>query len=95
MPSINPSNPLIVWVHLPKKTSVYCPMKRYPDIPSEFAQDIAKRIRDAAEMRTVTRLNSIAKEMRAQSDSGIPLIKQIVQMAEDFDLDGIQKLADD
>jgi hypothetical protein len=28
------------------------------------------------------------------SDSCIPLSKQIIQMAEDFDLDGIQKLAD-
>jgi hypothetical protein len=25
----------------------------------------------------------------------VPLSKQIIQMAEDFDLDGIQKLADD
>ena len=64
-------------------------------IPSEFAQDIAKRIRDAAEMGDVMTLNAIAEEIKAHSDSCIPLSKQIVQMAEDFDLDGIQKLADD
>ena len=64
-------------------------------IPSEFVQDIAKRIRDAAEMGDVTTLNAIAEEIRDSSDSCIPLSKQIVQMAEDFDLDGIQKLADD
>jgi len=29
-----------------------------------------------------------------KTDSCIPLSKQIIQMAEDFDLDGIQKLAD-
>jgi PAS domain S-box-containing protein len=63
-------------------------------IPSELAQDIAKRIRDAAEMGDVTTLNAIAEEIRARSDSCIPLSKQIIQMAEDFDLDGIQKLAD-
>jgi HPt (histidine-containing phosphotransfer) domain-containing protein len=64
-------------------------------IPAELAQDIAKRIRDAAEMGDVMTLNAIAEEIRAHSDSCVPLSKQIVQMAEDFDLDGIQKLADD
>ena len=63
-------------------------------IPSELAQDIAKRIRDASEMGDVTTLSAIAEEIRTRSDSCIPLSKQIVQMAEDFDLDGIQKLAD-
>jgi signal transduction histidine kinase/CheY-like chemotaxis protein/HPt (histidine-containing phosphotransfer) domain-containing protein len=62
-------------------------------IPSEFAHDIAKRVRDAAEMGDVMTLNAIADEIRTHSDSCIPLSKQIVQMAEDFDLDGIQKLA--
>jgi CheY-like chemotaxis protein len=64
------------------------------DIPSEFAQDIAKRIRGAAEMGDVMTLNAIAAEIKTHSDSCVPLSKQIVQLAEDFDLDGIQKLAD-
>ena len=63
-------------------------------IPAEFAQDIAKRIRDAAEMGDVMTLNAIAEEVKTHSDSCVPLSKQIVQMAEDFDLDGIQKLAE-
>ena len=63
-------------------------------IPAELAQDIAKRIHDAAEMGDVTTLNAIAEEIKTQSDSCVPLSKRIVQMAEDFDLDGIQKLAD-
>jgi two-component system sensor histidine kinase/response regulator len=63
-------------------------------IPAEFAQDIAKRIRDAAEMGDVMTLNAIAAEIKTQSESCAPLSKQIVQMAEDFDLDNIQKLAD-
>jgi len=64
------------------------------DISTEFAQDIAKRIRDAADMGDVTTLNAIAKEVRAHSDSCVPLSKQIIQMAEDFEFDGILKLAD-
>jgi len=63
-------------------------------IPAELAHNIAKRIRDAAEMGDVMTLNSIAAEIKTHSDSCIPLSKQIVQLAEDFDLDGIQKLAD-
>jgi hypothetical protein len=63
-------------------------------IPAELAHDIAKRIRDAAEMGDVMTLNAIAEEIKDQSDSCIPLSKQIIQMAEDFDLDGIQKLAE-
>jgi two-component system sensor histidine kinase/response regulator len=64
------------------------------DIPAELARDIAKRIREAAEMGDVTTLSAIAAEIRDQSDSCLPLSTQIIQMAEDFDLDGIQKLAD-
>jgi CheY-like chemotaxis protein len=63
-------------------------------ISAEVAQDIAKRIRDAAEMGDVMTLNAIAKEIKTRSESCGPLSKQIVQLAEDFDLDGIQKLAD-
>jgi hypothetical protein len=52
-------------------------------------------VRDAAEMGDVTTLNAIAEEIKTHSDSCVPLSKQIVQLAEDFDLDGIQKLADE
>jgi signal transduction histidine kinase/DNA-binding response OmpR family regulator/HPt (histidine-containing phosphotransfer) domain-containing protein len=68
--------------------------KEITAIPAEFVQDIAKRIRDAAEMGDVMTLNAIAEEVKTHSDSCVPLSKQIVHMAEDFDLDGIQKLAD-
>jgi len=64
-------------------------------IPSELAKGFAKRIRDAAEMGDVTTLNAIAAEIKTHSETCVPLSRQIIQMAEDFDLDGIQKLADD
>jgi len=65
------------------------------DIPTELSHDIAKRIRAAAAMGDITTLNTIAEEIKDQSDSCKLISKQIVQMAEKFDLDGIQKLADD
>ena len=64
------------------------------DIPAELVQDIAKRIRDAAEIGDVMTLNASAEEIKTHSDSCIPLSKQIVQMAEDFEFDGILKFAD-
>jgi len=63
-------------------------------IPTEFAQDIAKRLRDAAEMGDVMTLNAIAAEIVTHSDACVPLSKRIVQLAQEFDLEGIQKLAD-
>jgi hypothetical protein len=39
-------------------------------------------------------LNAIAEEIKTYSGSYIPLSKQIVQLAEEFDLEGVQKLAD-
>ncbi len=63
-------------------------------IPSEFAQDIARRIRDAAEMGDVMTLNAVAEDIKTHSDACVPLSKRILQLAEDFDLDGVQQLAD-
>jgi HPt (histidine-containing phosphotransfer) domain-containing protein len=63
-------------------------------IPSELAHDIAKRIRDAAELGDVRRLNAIASEIETHSDACGPLSKQIVNLAGEFDLEGIEKLAD-
>ena len=63
-------------------------------IPAELAQHIAKRIRDVAEMGDVMSLSAIAEEIKNHSKSCIPLSEKIIQMAEDFDLDGIHNLAD-
>ncbi|MEE9536859.1 MAG: response regulator [Desulfobacterales bacterium] len=65
------------------------------DVLSELSQDMVNRIRDAAEMGDVTTLSAIAAEIKSHSDSCIPLSKRIVQMAEDFEFDGILKLADE
>jgi hypothetical protein len=45
-------------------------------------------------MGDVITLNTI-EEIKTQSDSCVPMSKRIVQMAEDFEFDGILKLADD
>jgi two-component system, sensor histidine kinase and response regulator len=63
-------------------------------IPTELAQHIAKRIRDVAGIGDVMSLSAIAEEIKNHSKSCIPLSNMIIQMAEDFDIDGIQNLAD-
>ena len=68
--------------------------KEIAAIPAEFAQDIAKRIRDAAKMGDVMTLTALAEELKANSDTCEPLSKLIFQLAEDFEFDGILKLAD-
>jgi two-component system sensor histidine kinase/response regulator len=68
--------------------------KERADIPAELSHAIAQRIRDAAEMGDVTTIKAIAEEIRTHSEPCGPLSRQIVQLAGDFDLDGIKKLAD-
>jgi len=64
-------------------------------IPAELVQDLPQRVRDAAEMGDVSALNAIAEELKARSDACTPLCNRIVQLAEDFNFEGIVKLADD
>ncbi len=64
-------------------------------IPAELVQDLPERVRDAAEMGNVSALITFAEELKARSDACTPLSTRIVQLVEDFDFEGILKLADD
>jgi PAS domain S-box-containing protein len=64
-------------------------------IKADLNEDIAKRLRDATEMGDVTTLNAIAEEIKNQSASFEPLGNKIVQLAADFEFDGILKIADE
>jgi hypothetical protein len=52
-------------------------------------------VRDAAQMGDVSALNAIAEELKTKSDACTPLSNCIVQLTEDFNFEGIIKLADD
>jgi CheY-like chemotaxis protein len=62
-------------------------------IPAELIQDLPQRLRADAEMGNVSALMTIAEELKVRSDSFAPLSDRIVQLAEDFDFEGILKLA--
>ncbi len=64
------------------------------EIPSELAKKAADQIRDAVEMGDVTRIRSIVGDLKSKSDAFAPVGDKFIQMAADFDFDGILKLAD-
>jgi HPt (histidine-containing phosphotransfer) domain-containing protein len=68
--------------------------KTLAEIPAELARQTTARIREAVEMGDVTRIKTIAEDFKSRSDAFIPVSEHLIQMAEDFDFEGILKLAD-
>ena len=64
-------------------------------IPADDLAALAARIREAAEMGDMTELQSIATELDAQFGPQQPLSRKIVELADDFDLDGLGALAEE
>ncbi len=63
-------------------------------LPSDVAQDAAKRIREAGDMGDVTQLKYVAEELTSHTQSFAPIGNKIKQLAEEFDFDAIKQLAD-
>jgi two-component system sensor histidine kinase/response regulator len=64
-------------------------------VSPELAQKAADRIKAAAELGDVMQVASIAKELKRENDRLTPFCDQIIQLSEDFDLEGILKLANE
>ena len=64
-------------------------------VPPELAQKASDRIKAAAEMGDVIQVASIANELKSENNVLIPFCDKIIQLSEDFDLDGILKLANE
>ncbi len=60
-------------------------------LPPDLARRTAERLHDAADMGNITDLKLIAEELKSDSYAG--LSEKITQLAENFDFDGIIKLA--
>jgi len=58
----------------------------------ELAKAVVDRITSAAEMGDVAQIKSIAEELKSESDALSPFCDKLVQLADDFDFDGIQKI---
>ena len=48
-------------------------------------------IKAAVELEDVMKIKSIAEELKSESDALAPFCDELVNLAEDFDFDGIQK----
>jgi PAS domain S-box-containing protein len=64
-------------------------------LPSDTRREIAERIRAAADIGDVGALNAIAADLEARSDDSGPLSRRLGGLADDFDLDGALRLADE
>jgi CheY-like chemotaxis protein len=64
------------------------------DLPEEVAKNAAERLLEAAELGDITELEAIAQEFTARTPAFLVYSRQITQMAEDFDFDGIIQVAE-
>jgi polar amino acid transport system substrate-binding protein len=66
------------------------------DLPAEFPvekmDEAAERIKAAAEMGDVMQIQSIADELKSESNAMVPFCDELIRLADDFDFDGIQKI---
>ena len=60
-------------------------------VPPELIKKATESIKAAAEMGDVMQIQSIAEELKSESDAMAPFCDELVRLAEDFDFDGIQK----
>ena len=60
-------------------------------IPPEQLKALVTSISEAAEMGDVTQIESIAGELKSETAALIPICERLIQMAQDFDFDGIQQ----
>jgi PAS domain S-box-containing protein len=65
--------------------------KAAAQVPPELIKEAKERIEAAVELGDVMKIKSIAEELISKSDAIAPFCNELVQMAEDFDFDGIQK----
>jgi hypothetical protein len=63
-----------------------------PLMPPELAKKTAERLRNAVDMGNITELKAIAEGLESNE---VQFSRAILQLAEDFDFDGIQKLVED
>ena len=59
-------------------------------ISPELIKTLVDRINAAVDMGDVTQIKSIAAELKSEADSMTPVCDRLIQLAEDFDFDGVQ-----
>jgi HPt (histidine-containing phosphotransfer) domain-containing protein len=60
-------------------------------VPAEEIKEITDKIKAAADMGDVMQIGSIAEELKSGNPSMATFCDELIRLADDFDLDGIQK----
>ncbi len=66
-----------------------------PGLPPDLAQEAATRLREAAETGDIAAITTIVGEMHSRCPVFAPVAESVVRMTENFDFDGIHRLADE
>lgn len=61
------------------------------EVPVGQVKEVTDRIKAAADLGDVMQIQSIADELRYANDAVAPFCDKLIQLAEDFDFDGIQR----
>ncbi|CAB1059374.1 diguanylate cyclase/phosphodiesterase (GGDEF & EAL domains) with PAS/PAC sensor(s) [Olavius sp. associated proteobacterium Delta 1] len=61
-------------------------------VPPELIKKVTESIKAAADMGDVAQIKSIAEALKSESEAAAPFCNKLVDLAEDFDFDGIEKL---
>ncbi len=65
------------------------------EVPVAQVKEATDRIKAAAEMGDVMQISSIADNLKSETPAMAPFCDKIIQLAEDFDFDGIQRWVDE
>jgi hypothetical protein len=61
-------------------------------IPPDVAAETISQIKEPAEMGDVTQIKSFAEALKSKYDALAPISDKFIQLADDFDFEGISKL---
>jgi HPt (histidine-containing phosphotransfer) domain-containing protein len=61
-------------------------------VPPELMQKITERLKTAADMGDVAQIKAIAEESKSESDAMAPFCDELIRLADEFDMDGIEKI---
>ena len=91
--AINQALEAVQTLGLPAEEKIIEPSAEWlTEVPLGRVKEITDPIKAAVEMGDVMKIKSIAEALALESDTMVPFCDTLIQLAEDFDFDGIQKL---
>ena len=90
--AVNQALEAVQTLGLPTEENNHLPLAEWlAEVPVEQVKEVIDRIKAAADMGDVVQIQSIAEELKSESDAVAPFCDELVRLADNFDFDGIQK----